>query len=296
MDVEQLEDSLTSQVVDSFAQTADPRLRSILQSLTTHLHAFIQEISPSIEEWEAAIDFLTRTGKTCTDTRQEFILLSDVLGVSMLVEEINDAETPEATDSTVLGPFHMVDSPTRDCGDNISPESVGTACVVAGQVLSTTGDPIAGAKVDIWQADDNGFYDVQPESGQSIGNGRALLTTDTDGAFWFRSIVPSFYPIPTDGPVGELLRASSRHPNRPAHIHFQVSAPGYKELTTHIFVAEDPWLSSDAVFAVKPSLVRRFVDDHDERQASELGLPVPFRRAHIDLVLNPDPESETSIP
>ncbi|MGV0739701.1 dioxygenase [Mycobacterium syngnathidarum] len=278
---------LTEAVTKSFQDTSDPRLRMVLQSLSQHLHAFINEVELTYDEWEAGIDFLTRTGKTCTDTRQEFILLSDVLGASMLVETLNDAHTPEATASTVLGPFHMIDSPHRALGEHISPQSTGQLCVVRGLVRDTHGAAIPGAVVDVWQANADGFYDVQQPGVQHKGNGRALLAADEQGRFYFQSVVPSYYPIPTDGPVGELLSATGRHEFRPAHIHFIVTAPGFKELTTHIFVNDSKYMDSDAVFAVKESLVRDFV-------ARPAGTPNPcgvaesFVEAQIDLVLHND--------
>lgn len=280
-------ESLTGAVVDSFARTPDPRIKEVLSSLTRHLHDFIRETRPTIEEWERGVEFLTATGKMCTDTRQEFILLSDVLGISMLVETINHAETPDATDSTVLGPFHMVASPERELGENISPDSDGPPCLVRGRVLSVDGVPIPGAQLDLWQANSHGFYDVQQPGIQTLGNGRGLLRANEHGEFWFRTVVPSFYPIPTDGPVGALLDASNRHPYRPAHIHFIVSAPGWDPLTTHIFVEGSDYIDSDAVFAVKRSLVASFVENTDVAAAEHVGLPSPFFEASIDIMLHP---------
>ena len=292
-------ETLTAAVIDSFKNTPDQRLKGVLESLTRHVHAFVREISPSIEEWEAAIDFLTATGQKCDDLRQEFILLSDVLGVSMMVETINDEETPDATDSTVLGPFHMVQSPGRALGENISPESEGDVCVVRGRIVSVTGEPVPGAQIDVWQANTKGFYDVQQPGIQSIGNGRGLFTADDSGEFYFRSVVPSYYPIPTDGPVGDLLHATDRHPYRPAHIHFIVAAPGFKELTTHIFVGGSEYIDSDAVFAVKESLVKPFTTNTDPAAAGSFGVQSPFIEGVIDIVLHPEirpltPTSETT--
>lgn len=280
-------DALTQAVIDSFGETPDERLKDVLVSLTRHLHGFVRDVAPSIDEWQAAIDFLTSTGQKCDDVRQEFVLFSDILGVSMLVENLNGQETPDATDATVLGPFHMVESPARQLGDNISVESEGEACLVRGRVISTTGDPIPGAEIDVWQANSTGYYDVQQPGIQSIGNGRGLFRADDQGEFHFVSIVPSHYPIPTDGPVGGLLNATKRHPYRPAHIHFIVTAPGYAELTTHIFVAGSPYIESDAVFAVKRSLVRDFVLNHNEAAGARYGIRTPFREAAIDIVLDP---------
>ncbi|MFC9842190.1 intradiol ring-cleavage dioxygenase [Streptomyces sp. NPDC060223] len=276
---------LTSEVVDSFQRTADPRLCELLTALTRHLHDFVRETEPTMEEWERAIAFLTATGQMCTDTRQEFILLSDVLGVSMLVETINGHRDPGATESTVLGPFHMTESPVRDLGANIDLVGNGEQCVVSGRVLSADGTPLPGAVLDVWQADPEGFYDVQRPDVQPAGNGRGLFTADTEGRFWFRTCVPSPYPIPTDGPVGELLKATDRHPYRPAHIHFIASAAGHAPVTTHMFVAGSAYLDSDAVFAVKKSLVQDFAETDDPSLAREFGVPNPFRYAHFDLVL-----------
>lgn len=283
--------TLTAHVIASFSETPDPRLRHVAESLVRHLHAFVAEIEPTIDEWQTAIDFLTATGQKCDDVRQEFILLSDVLGVSMLVETINDAETPDATDSTVLGPFHMVASPPREHGENVSPRSEGPLALVRGRILSTDGTPIAGALVDVWQADTRGFYDVQEPETQGIGNGRGLFTSGADGSFAFRTVIPSFYPIPTDGPVGSLLSATARHPHRPAHIHFQVNAPGHRELTTHIFIAGSAYIDSDAVFAVKDSLIAGFEENRDPEAARRWGVTSPFQEAVIDIVLSPEPEA-----
>jgi hydroxyquinol 1,2-dioxygenase len=282
-------ETLTSAVLESFGATPDPRLKHILTSLTTHLHAFVRDVHPTIEEWEYAINFLTATGQASNESRQEFILLSDVLGISMLVETLNHEETPDATDPTVLGPFHVVESPIRGFGAEISAESTGDACLVHGTVTSPIGEPIVGATIDVWQANADGFYDVQQPGVQTVGNGRGLFTTDAQGRFAFTSIVPSFYPIPTDGPVGVLLSATKRHPNRPAHIHFLVRADGFTELTTHIFVAGSPYIDSDAVFAVKESLITDFVASDDAAEAERFGLSTPFADATIEIVLEPLP-------
>jgi hydroxyquinol 1,2-dioxygenase len=283
------EETATGAVVASFEGAADPRLREILGSLVRHLHGFVREVEPTFEEWERAIGFLTATGQKCDDTRQEFILLSDVLGVTMLVDAINHRTATEATDSTVLGPFHMVASPRRELGDTIDLVATGEPCVVTGRVLSLDGSPLAGALVDVWQADDHGFYDVQQPGTQPQGNGRGLFTCDDDGRFWFRTVTPSPYPIPTDGPVGRLLTATGRHPYRPAHIHFIVAADGHLPVTTHIFVAGSPYLDSDAVFAVKQRLITDFARVDDPDQAAAFGVEAPFRHAQFDVVLQPAP-------
>ena len=277
--------TVTDEAVASLEGTADPRLRELLTGLIRHLHAFARETGLTQAEWERAIGFLTETGKMCTDTRQEFILLSDVLGLSMLVETINGDRAAGSTESTVLGPFHMTESPVREPGANIDLVGGGEPCVVSGRIVSGDGTPLPGALLDVWQADGNGFYDVQQPDVQPPGNGRGLFTTDAEGRFWFRTCVPSPYPIPTDGPVGELLKATGRHPYRPAHIHFIASAEGHSPVTTHIFVAGSDYLDSDAVFAVKQSLVEDFTPTDDPSLAREFGIANPFRHARFDLVL-----------
>ena len=272
-------------VAASFAGTPDPRLRQVLTSLVRHLHAFVKDVELTEEEWASAIDFLTRTGHVSDDVRQEFILLSDVLGVSMLVETINHRSGGTATESTVLGPFHVAGSPPRRLGDDIALDGKGTPCLVSGQVTGPDGEPLAGATVDVWQTNEDGFYDVQQPGVQPPGNLRGLFTADDEGRFWFRSVVPRWYPIPDDGPVGELLAATGRHPNRPAHLHVIAAAPGHRTVTTHAFVADSPYLDSDAVFGVKESLVREVPEVDDPARAAEVGLANPFRTLTVDLTL-----------
>jgi catechol 1,2-dioxygenase len=281
------EETAADAVIESFAPETNPRLREVLTSLVRHMHAFARDVELTIPEWEKAIDFLTRTGHKSDDERQEFILLSDVLGLSMLVETISNRKFGVATESTVLGPFHVVESPVRALGDSIDLVGTGTPCVVTGRVVSVDGTPLAGATLDVWQANDQGFYDVQQPGSQPRTNGRGLFTADQKGEFWFRTIVPSYYPIPTDGPVGELLVATGRHAFRPAHIHFIVTAPGHRDLTTHIFVAGSEYIESDTVFAVKKSLVVDFEEVTDEELAGRWGVQVPFRHADFDIIMQP---------
>jgi len=282
------EEGAADAVIESFAGTPDERLRTILNSLVRHLHAAVREVEPSLAEWEQAIEFLTATGQKCTDVRQEFILLSDVLGISMLVETISERGAAGATQSTVLGPFHMTSSPERELGANIDLVGESQPCVVIGRVVGTDGSPLPGATLDVWQANDHGAYDVQEPDKQPDGNGRGLFTTDAEGRFWFRTIVPSYYPIPTDGPVGELLAATRRHPYRPAHIHFIVAADGYRTLTTHIFVDDSEYIDSDAVFAVKKSLITEFVEVDEPEQAARYQVSNPFRLADVQIALSKD--------
>ncbi|GLR85895.1 intradiol ring-cleavage dioxygenase [Bradyrhizobium iriomotense] len=236
----------------------DPRLRKVMESLVRHLHAFIRDVELNEAEWFTAIEFLTRTGKICSNERQEFILLSDVLGVSMLVDAINYRRPAGATDNTVLGPFHVAGSPERAMGDSINLDGKGETCLFEGRVLDISGNPIAGASLDVWSDNHDGYYDVQQPGIQPPFNNRGYFRTGPDGRYRFRGIKPVSYPIPHDGPVGQMLKAVGRHPNRPAHVHFLVGADGYERVCTHIFVAGDPYLESDAVFGVKESLVVAF--------------------------------------
>jgi hydroxyquinol 1,2-dioxygenase len=248
---------LTEEVVARFSDAADPRLRQIMQSLVRHLHAFAADVQLTQAEWLAGIQFLTATGHKSDDKRQEFILLSDTLGLSTLVDLIEHEVDGSSTESTVLGPFYVPGSPERALGASIAERPSGEPAWVAGQVLDTDGRPIAGAEVDVWQNGDDMLYAVQdPEAPQT--NLRGLFRTTDDGRYAFLGVRPTDYPIPDDGPVGELLSASGRHPWRAAHLHFIVRAPGFRPVTTHVFDDGSRFLESDTVFGVKPSLVRRF--------------------------------------
>jgi hydroxyquinol 1,2-dioxygenase len=260
------EQAVTDEVVASFALTADPRLRQVMQSLVRHLHTFARDVRLSEKEWEAAIAFLTRAGHITDDRRQEFILLSDVLGLSMLTVAINEPKVPGATEATVFGPFFTEDAPEVPLGGDIARGAAGTPCYVSGQVRDTDGRPVPGALVDVWEADEDGFYDVQYSDDRSAGRGR--LRAGPDGEYRFWSVLPAPYPIPHDGPVGDLLTAAGRGPMRPAHLHFMVTAPCCRTLITHIFVADDPYLGCDAVFGVKDGLVVD-VKHHAEGQAPD---------------------------
>ncbi|MFC9259302.1 dioxygenase [Streptomyces hydrogenans] len=250
---EDRERAVTDEVLASFDGTGDPRLREVMLSLVRHLHSFAREVRLSEREWETAIEFLTRAGHITDDRRQEFILLSDVLGLSMLTVAINEPKEPGATEATVFGPFYVDDAPEVPLGGDIARGAVGTPCYVSGQVRSVDGTPIGGALLHVWGADDDGFYDVQYSADHSAGRG--WLRAAPDGSYRFWTVLPTSYPIPHDGPVGDLLTAAGRGPMRPAHLHFKVVAPGHRTLITHIFVAGDPHLGDDAVFGVKDSLV-----------------------------------------
>jgi hydroxyquinol 1,2-dioxygenase len=233
----------------------DARLAQVMTSLVQHLHGFIKNVGLTQEEWEYGISFLTRTGQMCSGERQEFILLSDTLGVSMLVDAINNRRPAPATENTVFGPFHVNDAPIRAMGDNISLDGKGEACMFEGRVLDLEGNPIEGATVDVWSDNADGFYDVQQPGIQPKWNNRGRFITGADGVYAFRGIKPVSYPIPDDGPVGQMLGHLGRHPYRPAHMHYLVTAPGFQKLVTHTFVGGDDYLKSDAVFGVKDTLV-----------------------------------------
>ncbi|MGX1228692.1 hydroxyquinol 1,2-dioxygenase [Bradyrhizobium japonicum] len=253
------ETELTEAVVKSFDNTPDARAKFLLQELVKSLHDYVSKTGLTFEEWEYAIDFLTRTGHKCTDTRQEFILLSDVLGVSMLVDAVNHRDREGATQTTVLGPFYVGEHKVTAHGTDISPNNqTGERMFVQSRVTDLEGKPLAGVPVDVWHADDDGFYDSQKPNYDEVGaSARARFITDSDGRFFFRTILPCSYPIPTDGPVGEMIMQTKRHPMRPAHVHFLVNAKGYEPLITHVFMDGDKYLDSDVVFGVKDDLVAK---------------------------------------
>ncbi len=280
------EHTITDAVLERFANTPDPRLHTVMASLVQHLHAFVRDVEPTFEEWQSAIAYLTRTGHTCTGTRQEFILLSDVLGVSMLVDAINHRMPAGTTETTVLGPFHVADVPFAANGTDIGAGLAGERLFVSGSVSSGGGDALPGAVLEIWQSDDDGFYDVQrPElDGPSL---RTRLRADDAGRFHFWTITPTAYPIPDDGPVGDLLTATKRHPWRPAHLHFMISAPGHEQLVTHLFVAGGEYLDSDAVFGVKASLIQPFAHHPAGTAPDGTAVKGPWRSLAYDFGLRP---------
>jgi catechol 1,2-dioxygenase len=269
------EATLADVVIARNAGPTDARLAEIMAILTRHLHAVVKEIEPTDAKWLAAIRFLTETGHMCTDWRQEFILLSDILGVSMLVDAINNRRPSCASESTVLGPFHVADAPELPMGADICLDRKGEPMLVRGTIRSTDGRPLEGVRIDVWQANDEGFYDVQQKGVQPDFNLRGVFRTGEDGRYWFRGVKPKFYPIPDDGPVGKLLGAVGRHPWRPAHLHCILEAPGHARQVTHVFDPDDPYIGSDAVFGVKESLLATFRRTEDPKAIAGAGMSGP---------------------
>ncbi|WP_328604440.1 hypothetical protein OG943_30910 [Amycolatopsis sp. NBC_00345] len=278
MSIDLTEETITAEVQKTFDGAVDERTREIFVKLVQHLQDFTREVRLTGEEWFTAVDFLERVGRLSSPTRQEFVLLSDILGLSVLVDQINHGEG-SATDSTLLGPFYVEGRPHAENGADISGGVPGMPLFFTGRVLDSAGEPVAGAHVDTWHSDGEGFYNVQ-QADKLHGElaMRALLSTGGDGRFSFRSIVPRYYPVPTDGPCGEILRAARRSPMRPEHIHFRFHAPGHEPLVTMLFRRGDPYLERDAVFGVKRSLVADFVP-HEAGETAPDGTPMtePFQ-------------------
>jgi len=281
------EHTITPAVITRMAEAGSARFKEVMSALVTHLHDFAREVKLTEAEWMQGIRFLTATGQTCDAKRQEFILLSDTLGLSMLVVAMNHAKPAGATEATVFGPFHVDDTPAVEQGADLAAGAPGAPLFVEAHVQDLDGRPIAGAEVDVWQADDDGLYDVQrPELGDTR-RARGVLRTDAHGTVRFRSVAPTAYPVPTDGPVGELLRASGRHPWRPAHIHFMIRVPGYQTLVTHIFRDGDTYLDSDVVFGVRSSLIGDFVRHDPGRAPDATTLDEPFYTLQQTFALAP---------
>src|SRR6516162_6334092 len=282
------EDDITAEVLQRFAETPDPRLRQIMLGLVKHLHAFVKEVELTEAEWFQAVEILSEAGRMCSDKRQEFILFSDTLGVALVVDMLNHGQPDGATESTVFGPFHRLGAPELPAGGNIAAlDKTGTPTLVSGRVLDLDGKPIEGALLDVWQAQSNGLYDSQDANLSGL-HMRGRFRSDAEGRYLVRTVRPVNYPIPSDGPVGRMLRATGRHPWRPAHIHFVVSAEGYEPVTTHIFDRTDEYLGSDAVFAVKDSLICDFAwHETPDAEAAKLGISPPFLTANFDFHLKP---------
>jgi catechol 1,2-dioxygenase len=280
-------DRITATVLSQI-HAPDPRTGRLAASLVTHVHEFIRENQVTRDEWMAGLDFLTRVGHWTSESRNEFILMSDTSGCSTLVDGLNNPGPPNMTPSTVEGPFHSA-APARQMGDIIATGEQwerGDWTLMSGRVLDPSGTPVAGARIDIWQADQAGLYDVQDGQMQP-GDLRALLTTGTDGRYWFRTVKPCSYPVPTDGPGGEWLRATGRQPMRPAHVHARVDADGYRPLITHLFVAGDPYLDIDAAFGVRDGLVLDFPLQQNPAEIAANGMPGAYFDVAYDLVLVP---------
>lgn len=280
------EEQMTRNVLESIAHTPNPRLKAVMTSLIQHLHTFIREVDLTEQEWLAAIQFLTRTGQMCDEKRQEFILLSDTMGVTMLVDAINHRLVGGETESTIFGPFYREGAAELPMGANISQDGRGEPAVVMGSVLSTDGTPIAHALLDVWETDENGLYEQQ-DPDQPDMNLRGKFHSDSEGHYCFVGIKPVSYAIPDDGPVGQLLKMLGRHPFRPAHIHLLVSAEGFVPVTTHLFVKGDTYLDSDAVFGTKDSLVVDFVRHTSQQEAARYAVTAPFYTAEYTFVLKP---------
>jgi hydroxyquinol 1,2-dioxygenase len=269
------QDTITQAVIARFADTPDPRLKEIMTSLVQHLHAFAREVKLTEAEWFQGIQFLTRVGEMTDEKRQEFILLSDTLGLSMLTVAMNNDKPAGCTEATVFGPFHVEGAPHYEHGQDVANGAVGEPCEVRGTVRGTKGEAVPGAVIEVWQADADGKYDVQRE-GLEQHQARGVLKSGPQGEYHFKTILAEAYPIPDDGPVGDMLRATNRHPWRPAHLHFMIKAPGYETLITHVFRNGDRYLDSDAVFGVRESLVVDWVEQ-----------PGGGWRVDYDFVLNP---------
>jgi hydroxyquinol 1,2-dioxygenase len=278
------EQHVTDLVLASFAGAASPRFRELMESLVRHAHAFVRQTRLTEEEWAQGVEFLTRCGQITDERRQEFILLSDVLGLSMLTIGVNNPPAGEATEATVFGPFFVAGAPHVPLGGDVAAGAPGRPCWVSGTVRGTDGSPVAGARLEVWEADEAGFYDVQYGDDRTAGRGH--LFSDADGGYRFWAVTPTPYPIPADGPVGDLLTAAGRGPMRAPHLHFMVTAPGFRRLVTHIFVRGGDYQDSDAVFGVKESLLVDFVEHPAGAPAPDGTHPDrPWTSAAFDIVL-----------
>jgi hydroxyquinol 1,2-dioxygenase len=282
------ERTITPAFLERISNCADPRLREVLGALVRHLHDFAREVHLTQDEWKKGIDFLTATGRKCDDKRQEFVLLSDTLGLSMLMVALNQGKAPGATEATVLGPFHTEDAPPVEQGADIGRGAPGEPLFIGARIRGADGRAIAGASVDVWQADDDGLYDVQRAELGDERRARGLFASDAEGRVRFRTIMPTAYPVPTDGPVGAMLLATGRHPWRPAHVHFLIRATGFQTLVTHIFRDGDRYLDSDVVFGVRSSLVGNFVRHEPGTAPDGSRVDVAFYTLEQDFVLAPD--------
>jgi hydroxyquinol 1,2-dioxygenase len=288
------EGSITAAVLSRMRKAKSARFKKVMGSLVRHLHEFAREVRLTEEEWAYGIDFLTRTGQKCDDARQEFILLSDTLGLSTLLTQLNHRSEGAETEQTVWGPFHRLKAPVYPLGANISEGVRGAPCFVTVTVRNAAGLPVRGATVDVWHSDDDGFYDTQHAEWKGAMKMRGLFKPDANGKVWFRTILPTAYPVPTDGPVGELLKASARHPMRPAHMHFLIKAQGYDQLVTHVFVKGDKYLDSDAVFGVRTSLVKKYEKHRPGVAPDGTKMRTAVHTLSYDFVLRPEKSAAKS--
>jgi hydroxyquinol 1,2-dioxygenase len=279
------ENTITTEAIERIANTPDPRLKQIMSSLIRHLHEFAREVDLTEKEWFEGIQFLTATGDMTDEKRQEFILLSDALGLSMLVIAQNNRKPKGCTEATVFGPFHVAGAPHFALGADIANGAVGEPCYVRATIKGLDGVPIPNAVVEVWQADADGFYDMQYK-GNDTHRARGVLRSNAEGQVYFKSVLAQAYPIPSDGPVGRMLEATARHPWRPAHMHFMIEAPGYQRLVTHVFRDHDQYLDSDAVFGVRSSLITHW-DKHEAGATPDGGQSDSvFYTLDFDFILN----------
>jgi hydroxyquinol 1,2-dioxygenase len=279
------EKSITAAVLARMDESQDPRFKQVMTSLITHLHDFVRDVQLTEHEWITAIQFLTDTGKMCSEKRQEFILLSDTLGVSILVITINNPAAGGTTDSTVLGPYYWEGAPEMPLGADLAVGVKGEPAYYSGRVLDNDGKPVAGALLDVWSGDGEGTYDMQMEGDVGM-RARGRIRTDAQGRYSFRSIKPEYYPVPTDGPVGRMLNKMGRHPMRPGHIHMIISAPGHHAVTTHLFAAGSQYIDSDAVFGVKESLITAFAKHPAGTAPDGSKIDVPYYTVNYDFRLS----------
>ena len=281
------QNTITEEALRRLEGCANPRFKQILTSLTNHLHEFAREVKLTEEEWMQGIQFLTAVGQKCDDKRQEMILLSDTLGLSMLVVALNHQKPPGCTEATVFGPFHTDKAADFKNGDDMSMGAAGEPAFIRGKVSGLDGKPVANALLDVWQADGDGIYDVQYTDKDGALFARGRLNADTGGKYWFKSILPEFYSIPVDGPVGSMMKEAARHPYRPAHLHFMIQAPGYEKLVTHVFRKDDQYLESDAVFGVRSSLISDWVKHPAGAAPDGSTMSKPYYTLDFDFILNP---------
>lgn len=278
------EQNLTDLALKQWEACHSPRLRQIMQSLVKHLHGFVRDVDLKQDEWLMAVEWLAKTGQISSEKRQEFILMSDVLGISMLVDAMNHRFPEGATPSTVIGPFHIDDSPEMPMGANVAEGLSGVTCFLVGSVRDLDGRPIEGAKLDIWQADADGLYESQLGSEEPVL--RAIFHTGADGKYVIRTIAPPGYSIPMDGTVGDLLKRTDISHFRPAHIHFFITAPGYEPLITHLFKKDAKYINSDVVFGVKDKLIVEFEKHPAGKTPSGENSAQPFLVVNYDFVLS----------